>query len=398
MNLPTMSAIWERLKSKYGQTRDIISVVLRDITKPPEKNEDQQLALVNLVDRIEKGMADLETIGALHQLTNEVVVSKIETKLSTRIKLKWFDEQDGLEGDDNFTRMWPFLKKERKTALSFIRQKQDELTNSDNSAPEKQPRRGARANTVEAAVKSDGAKPTSSNLDKCFLHPDGNHFTRQCRKFLSMSINERGKAVSDSKACRFCLAVKAHTVGDGNPCPRESQWNPCQENGCGKFHSRLLHGCTVPGVCNVVSKNKQDASQASSLLLFQEVPTPGGAIKTLWDSCADVCLITKQAASQLRLVGSPVKYDLTVVKGTTTTEETMSYHLELVDRKQKCNIITVYEIDQITDTFEHVDVDKVVHEFKSLSVNNIKRLVGQAEFLVGMQYQHLHPVRMVSVQ
>ena len=53
MNLPTIDSIWDRLKEKYGQTRDIISVVLRDITKSPDKKEDPQDALINLVDRIE---------------------------------------------------------------------------------------------------------------------------------------------------------------------------------------------------------------------------------------------------------------------------------------------------------------------------------------------------------
>ena len=76
MNLPTMDAI--------------ISIMLRDITKPSE-NKDQQQALMSLIDKIERGMTDLETIGTLCQLTNKVVVSKIETKLSTRIILKWFE-------------------------------------------------------------------------------------------------------------------------------------------------------------------------------------------------------------------------------------------------------------------------------------------------------------------
>ena len=53
MNLPTIDSIWDRLKEKYGQTRDIISLVLRDITKSPDKKEDPQDALINLVDRIE---------------------------------------------------------------------------------------------------------------------------------------------------------------------------------------------------------------------------------------------------------------------------------------------------------------------------------------------------------
>ena len=274
MNLPSIESIWDRLKEKYGQTRDIISIVLRDITSLPEKNEDPQQSLIDLVDKIERGMADLKTVDALPQLTNEVVLSRIEARLSNRLKMKWFDDQDSLPGDDNFSCMWQFLQRERKSALSFVRLRKEEMEDKPNK-PKKG--RGAAHNVRSRAESSSSNQGTSSKKisesDHCFLHPDGNHFTRQCRKFLAMTVNERGKSLQENKACKFCLSAKAHSVTSWTPCPRESQWSPCQENNCGKNHSRLLHGCSVAGICNLTSI-KPGATQPDSLLLYQEVPTP----------------------------------------------------------------------------------------------------------------------------
>ena len=159
-------------------------------------------------------MADLTTVDALPQLTNEVVLSKIESQLSHRLKLKWFEEQDSLEGEDNFSRMWQFLQKERKTALAFVRQRKEEQQEKSDSKPSKdvKPTRGAAHATKSKSGSSNSGQGTStstrkiSESDRCFLHPDGNHYSRQCLKFLAMSVDERGKAVQDNRACKFCLS------------------------------------------------------------------------------------------------------------------------------------------------------------------------------------------------
>ena len=121
------------------------------------------------------------------------------------------------------------------------------------------------------------------------------------------------------------------------------------------------------------------------------------SLRVLWDLAAQVTLITRGAASRLKLVGTPVTYDLSVVKGTTSTERTVSYHVELVDRSGTHHVVTAYEIDQITAGFDPVSADKVVNKFKGLSPADVTRSDGEAELLVRMQFQHLHPVRMSNV-
>ena len=353
--------------------------------------------LIDLVDKIERGIADLKTVNALPQLTNEVVLSRIEARLSNRLKMKWFDDQDSLPGDGNFSCMWQFLQRERKSALSFVRLRKEELEDKPDK-PKKG--RGAAHNVRSRADSSSSNQGTSarkmSESDRFFLHPDGNHLTRQCCRFLAMSVDERGKSLQENKACKFCLSAKAHSVTSWTPCPGESQWSPCQENNCGKNNSRLLHGCSVAGICNLTSI-KPGATQPDSLLLYQEVLTPADSLRVLWDPAAAVTLITSEAARRLGLGGTQVTYDLTVVKGTTSTERTMSYHVVLVDRSGRHHVITAYEINRITEPFEPISVDKVVNKFRGLTRSDVACPDGDEEILVGMQFQHLHPVRMYSV-
>ena len=89
---------------------------------------------------------------------------------------------------------------------------------------------------------------------------------------------------------------------------------------------------------------------------------------------------------------------MTVVRGVTTTEESMCHHIELIDKHHCRHVVTAYEVDQISDVFEKVNFNKVVHMFKNIAAEDVSRPQGEAELLVGMQFQHLHPVRIYFVK
>ena len=301
---------------------------------------------------------------------------------------------------------------ERTAAQRFVRQRKEEKADADGASKDKddggkKDRRGGRTHGAQGKGNNDRDGKQSGGVNPnacCFLHPDGNHYTRQCRSFLNMTTDERGKSVVANNACRFCLSAKAHIIQQGVPCPRESQWTGCQERGCGKYHSRLLHGCTVPGICSTakfritanVAKLNLPATYplpSDSMMLVQAIPTANSTLITLWDSGATVSLVSSRAVRKLGVIGTPVSYELTVVKGSTSKEESYLHQIQIFDCCGRSHTITAFEMDEITGEVESININGVVHLFDNLHGKDVRRVRGDIELLVGMSNSELHPVR-----
>ena len=106
---------------------------------------------------------------------------------------------------------------------------------------------------------------------------------RTCAKFKIMNTEERGKLVLNSGACTFCLGCSHTTEG----CPMKSYWYPCDRNGCGKYHSRLLHGCSTPGL-NLHMKLDQQSEMPGmmdsqgSVIILVDVKISNGSIAKIF--------------------------------------------------------------------------------------------------------------------
>ena len=101
---------------------------------------------------------------------------------------------------------------------------------------------------VSAGALGAGGGTSSSTKkfnNRCLVHPNCEHLTRKCRKFLSMDVVERGNLVKDTCGCKLCLSL-SH-VGEPD-CPLESKFGKCTFVGCAESHSHLVHGCKIPGI------------------------------------------------------------------------------------------------------------------------------------------------------
>ena len=85
----------------------------------------------------------------------------------------------------------------------------------------------------------------------------GRHFLSECRAFKRMSVDERGKIILKKSLCVLCFG--SHKVDD---CPkRSSGWKVCDVSNCGRWHSRLLHGASVPGLVLLSKGNNAERSK-----------------------------------------------------------------------------------------------------------------------------------------
>ena len=78
-NIDDMDEIWKRLESKYGDKIDLVDLVISEINDVPSLKSNDDQKFIDLVDKLERGLIDLEAIDARRELANAYTV-KTEAK------------------------------------------------------------------------------------------------------------------------------------------------------------------------------------------------------------------------------------------------------------------------------------------------------------------------------
>ena len=394
-NLDSLSAIWERLNEKYGDTSDIVDSVINDLQECTIQRTNQDEGVVNLIQLLEKGVQDLTSIGKRSEIANAYTVKFITKKLPTRIYRNWleFEEnyneensEEEVEEKSTFEKLLIYLKKERKRTEKIMQQSKDRNQDKPNDPKPKKP----------GKVNMFSGKINNSN-NNCMIH-NKPHLTRKCSDFLGRSVEERIQLVKDLKACELCLTT-SHV---GSDCPWLEKWEPCGVNGCQYYHSRLLHPKDTKSSHHIqaavqvksdlqVSTEIRKELQARTLLLMQEIPDEtGDKIFTFWDYGSGLTLVARAYARKKKLKGIKVSYDLVTVNNEVHPQHTMLYDITIVNRKGKKKTIKAFEIESICDEVAFLDKD-IAKLFKNLKIEDVSRPKKQVDLLIGMDQISLHP-------
>ena len=73
---------------KYGDSIDIVDMVIEDIQKFQIPKQDIEVGFINLVDTVERGLLDLSAIDATSDIANAYTVNLLVKKLPKRIQSK----------------------------------------------------------------------------------------------------------------------------------------------------------------------------------------------------------------------------------------------------------------------------------------------------------------------
>ena len=93
-NIEDIEALWKRLDDKYGDKIDLVDIVIKDLKSLPYMKINDDPKFVQMVDTLEKGLVDLETIGAREEIANAYTVKIIESKISRQLYLTWLKEEE----------------------------------------------------------------------------------------------------------------------------------------------------------------------------------------------------------------------------------------------------------------------------------------------------------------
>ena len=109
----------DKLKAKFGTKSLIVNNIVGELEKMRKPENDP--AFVSFVEKIEKMLRDVEAVNHREELSNEVVMTKIEDKMPEIIQDKWSDvvvdeELENVSSSVKFTRMMKFLEKFKNKA------------------------------------------------------------------------------------------------------------------------------------------------------------------------------------------------------------------------------------------------------------------------------------------
>ena len=79
-NMNDIDKIWERLESRYGDTQEIVHIIVQGVEKFKFIRNQHDQGIIDLVDQLEKGVQDLEAIKSKHEIANAHRVNILEKK------------------------------------------------------------------------------------------------------------------------------------------------------------------------------------------------------------------------------------------------------------------------------------------------------------------------------
>ena len=152
---------------------------------------------------------------------------------------------------------------------------------------------------------------TSDLNDSCWIHKTDSHSINKCNVFLNSSHEEKLRYLRQNGACYNCLKQGhiATSCSFANQCEKINQL----QQKCGKRHHPALHLEQSP----VSSFTRSSASHMAgnkmqeAILAVSHVFCNDKKLAVLWDSGANVSLITQKAATSLNLDGSEVELSIT---------------------------------------------------------------------------------------
>lgn len=221
--------MWKRLDEKYGDPAKVADAIINTIQSIRPIKEGENKRFVEFVDTVENGHNDLKRLGLEREITTTSSVSIIERKLPAEIKKEWAKlvsaDNSIVDKTNKFPSLLNFLLSQKRA----IEYETAELRLTRDTAI-----RGSAhyTGTNKDATEANGY--TRPHYNKCLFHKEADHWTNDCKLYLSKPIEERMKMLKEKGACWSCLR-RGHRVVE---CKKK---RPCGVRECTRWHHKTLH-------------------------------------------------------------------------------------------------------------------------------------------------------------
>ncbi|KAM4521343.1 uncharacterized protein PAE49_002487, partial [Odontesthes bonariensis] len=434
----TATDIFRVLENRYGNKSTITVEILEALDKMPQVKGNQPRRVIDLIQAVEKALADLTELGNSGAIKNPLVIKSIESKLPDFIKRDWLtymvEATNGVTPGNHFDMLLKFLKNQEE-----ILERLEQLTIVDKV--EKTDRKQER--------KFASTRATRKDVDEvCGICGGDGHANKIyfCKKFKGLKLQEKKTALKKLGACKKCLG---YHDADGycrdnflcrNPdCKRTSgapdhHYFLCPtaearrgeggkgargREGKGKFTEEqeaflsqlapeLADQCRK-AFTNRASVTLKAASQSELLketgltelpvimMLMMVTANAGQKIGTLIDLASDTNYITHKAAERLGLRSENITLVVHGVGGMTMKVKTKRYLLKVRMKTPKgteqAHQLVCYGMEQIAKVHQAIEPEKLKTFFPDVQLEELQR-PKEVELLISHREGRLAPQRL----
>ena len=237
-------------------------------------------------------------------------------------------------------------------------------------------RRGQPTRHPVGHIGSDLNAPKSGLPHQGWICKNSSHWTDQCQNFVSLSLENRIKAVTANHACLSCLKRagrdhRSYNCSRGRQCTERSNGSQCPY-----YHHPLLHGAIQSAVAAVTSvTNSQKA-----LLPIMQVDIVGSG--RLWqrenaslDSGAQISLIRSSVTEDLKLKGRNIVITITKVGGQEEGLSKQIYQVRIRSPEYRnAHVIQAIGIPSISENITYVKVLDIGSNLVSEEVSRVEKM------------------------
>ena len=369
-------AAWSYLDSVYGDPRFVADTITQDITKFRPLRDGEDARFCDLVHLVQRSFSTLKEVGRPYDMDNNHMLALIEQRMCTDDRKVWARHLENSGKEATLAQLIAWMNTEMKSRMRAT------APLRSTGPPTRHP---------VGHIGSDLNAPKAGLPHKCWICKNSSHWTDQCQKFASLSLENRIKAVKENRACFSCLKRAGRDHRSAN-CSRRRQC-PEKSNGsqCPYYHHPLLHGAiqsTVATVTSVINNQK-------ALLPSVQVDIVGAGhllqrANALLDSGAQISLIRSSVAEDLKLKGRDIVITITKVGGQEEELSTKSYQVRIRSLEDRsAHVIQAIGIPSISEDITDVKVADIARQL-GLGKRQLRRGNGHIDLLIGIDQAKLH--------
>lgn len=439
----TADDMFRVLENRYGNKSTIIVEILEELEKMPHVKGNQPRKVIDLIQSVEKALADLTELGNSGAINNPLVIRSIESKLPDFIKRDWVmfmvEPRNDVTSDNHFVMLLKFLKSQEGILERLEQLRTEEKVEKSDRLDKKYDRKIASTKTTRKEELDEvcGVCGDSGHNNKIFF----------CRKFKRLKLPEKKTVLRKLGACRKCLGChdedgycrdtflcrnKDCKREGGAPdhhfflCPKgevkrgeerksgrdgkgESKLTEEQEKILSELSQEMADRCRKAFTNTNKTAVTLDASGQSELLqrngltelpvimmLMQVTANAGQKIGTLIDLASDTNYITHKAAERLRLRHEKITLVVHGVGGMTMKVNTLRYLLKVRVKTPKgterAHEMVCYGLDEIARVHQVIEPEKLKKFFPEVKLTELER-PEEVELLISHREGRLAPQR-----
>ncbi|XP_043234175.1 uncharacterized protein LOC122387784 isoform X1 [Amphibalanus amphitrite] len=399
----------ERLDKVFGDSRKFVDTIISDIKSIKPIHDGDSKKFISMVDVIERCWLDLQRMDMSEEMDTVAMVSMIEKLLPPVQKREWIIHVDTnrINSKGMFEELLQYLLREKRVIEYTEHDLRTDKSRTPHPATVNQIDRPSTSHSSHRPYNHYAPVQTQDNQNHssivftsrpwCWLHKTNGHLIENCSDFLKMTFTEKFEAARKFGACFNCLRATRHIAKN---CSESNKCDVIEANQrCGRRHHPLLHKAYLP------ERKEPQASQISNVQVKENRPLLAATavqcnkqrVTVMWDSGANISLITHQAAERLGLQGNEVSLSIVKVGGELTSYTTKEYKAPLVDLVGKIWIVDAYGIDDITSNLQRVDIRQVEGRFPGIDISKFTKPEGKIDMLIGVDFCTMMPTVVKTV-